>query len=73
MATSLCEGEARTKHVGLLELQQEKWDFKKIRLKSVRPFVIQDLELDKTDIGLKDSSSLLMFLNEQVRLTLEAK
>lgn len=66
VATSLCEGESRIKHVGILELKQEKWDFKKIRLKSVRPFVIQDVELEKTDIDPKDSSSLLMFLNDQV-------
>jgi double-strand break repair protein MRE11 len=70
VATSLCEGEAKTKHVGILELKPEKWDFKKIRLKSVRPFVIQDIELEKTDISPKDSSSLLMFLSNQVSLVI---
>ena len=68
VATSLCEGESKIKHVGILELEQEKWDFKKIRLKSVRPFVIQDFELEKTDLNPKDSSGLLIFLHNQVIL-----
>lgn len=68
VATSLCEGESKIKHVGILEIQNGKWDFRKIRLKSVRPFVIHDLELEGTELSPKDSSGLLIFLHDQVRI-----
>ena len=68
MATSLCEGEAKIKHVGILTLHGNNWDLEKVRLKSVRPFVIQDVELDKTELSSKDASGLILFLHDKVKI-----
>ncbi|KAI8897233.1 Mre11 DNA-binding presumed domain-containing protein [Globomyces pollinis-pini] len=49
VATSLCEGEAVEKKVGILSIKGDEFKLKKIRLKTVRPFemdsvVLQDVE-----------------------------
>ncbi|KAJ3367557.1 meiotic recombination [Allomyces arbusculus] len=45
IATSLSEGEAVEKHVAVLRIHQTSFELEKIRLTSVRPFVIRDLVL----------------------------
>ncbi|KNE66003.1 DNA repair protein (mre11) [Allomyces macrogynus ATCC 38327] len=45
IATSLNEGEAVEKHVAVLRIHQTSFELEKIRLTSVRPFVIRDLVL----------------------------
>ncbi|KAJ1648782.1 meiotic recombination [Dispira simplex] len=47
VATALCEGEAKPKHVAILEIHQRAFKLRKIRLKHVRPFVMQTLALDQ--------------------------
>ena len=48
VATSLAAGEAIPKHVGLLKIQGRAFNMEKIRLRTVRPFVFDDVVL--TDI-----------------------
>jgi double-strand break repair protein MRE11 len=43
VATSLCEGESVEKHVGILEITGKEFSLEKVRLKTVRPFVIDDV------------------------------
>ncbi|PWW71937.1 DNA repair exonuclease [Tuber magnatum] len=45
VATSLCEGEAVTKHVGILSVTGRGFELEKIRLKTVRPFVMKEIVL----------------------------
>ena len=45
VATSLSEGESKSKHVGVLYVRDRTFELKKIQLKTVRPFFMQDVEL----------------------------
>ncbi|KAJ3122120.1 Double-strand break repair protein mre11a [Nowakowskiella sp. JEL0407] len=45
IATSLTEGESVPKHVGLLTIHKKEFKMEKIRLGSVRPFIIEDVVL----------------------------
>ncbi|GAA5844842.1 hypothetical protein JCM11251_007344 [Rhodosporidiobolus azoricus] len=45
IATSLAKGEAIPKHVGLLRIQGKEFEFEPIRLRSVRPFVFEEVSL----------------------------
>lgn len=45
VATSLCEGEAVPKHCGILSITGTKFELEKIRLKTVRPFVMREIVL----------------------------
>lgn len=45
VATSLSEGESKTKHVGILTIDGKNFGLEKIRLKTVRPFIMRDIVL----------------------------
>lgn len=45
--TALTKGEAKQKHCMLLEIQEKRWRAKPIPLKSVRPFIFDELQLSK--------------------------
>ncbi|KAF3936317.1 hypothetical protein ABW19_dt0208842 [Dactylella cylindrospora] len=45
VATSLCEGEAVAKHIGILSITGKKFEIEPIRLKTVRPFKMQEVVL----------------------------
>lgn len=45
VATSLCAGESVTKHVGILSITGRDFSLEKIRLKTVRPFVMKEIVL----------------------------
>lgn len=47
VATSLSEGEAVTKHVGLLSVHKTDFKLKPIKLKTVRPFVFDNVHVSK--------------------------
>ncbi|KRT85421.1 Calcineurin-like phosphoesterase, partial [Oryctes borbonicus] len=49
VATSLSEGEATDKHVGLLKIRKNKFKMLPIRLRSVRPLVFDEIVLCKPD------------------------
>lgn len=54
VATSLSEGEALEKHVGLLEIHRTQFQITPIKLQTVRPFVFKSINLD----DLEDELSL---------------
>ncbi|GAA5957123.1 hypothetical protein JCM8115_003964 [Rhodotorula mucilaginosa] len=45
IATSLSKGESIPKHVGLIKIQGKEFEFEPIRLRSVRPFIFEDIAL----------------------------
>lgn len=45
IATSLAEGEAVPKHVGILSITGREYKMEPIRLKTVRPFAIREIKL----------------------------
>ena len=70
VATSLAAGEAIPKHVGLLKIQNKAFDLTKIRLKTVRPFVMDDLVLadveEIEDIKLETKVQVNKYLKKRV-------
>lgn len=53
VATSLSVGEATEKSVGILEIYKQHFKMNEIPLKTVRPFVFDDIVLHKTSLSLK--------------------
>lgn len=45
VATSLCPGEAREKHVGILSLNKRRFKLQKRKLETVRPMMLADFDL----------------------------
>ncbi|XP_033322314.2 double-strand break repair protein MRE11 isoform X2 [Megalopta genalis] len=70
VATSLCEGEARTKHIGLLSINGKSFKMKKLQLRTVRPFVFDNLILDhktiQNDNNLLLSDSVYNFVDDYI-------
>lgn len=72
VATSLCEGEARTKCVGILEIsystEDEEMRFRvvPVRLKTVRPFKMLDIVLATSNIRPDDQNAISGFLSDRV-------
>ncbi|KAL6445377.1 hypothetical protein ACFW04_002289 [Cataglyphis niger] len=58
VATSLCEGESKPKHVGLLKVNKSNFKMKSLRLKSVRPYIFDNMILSNHDIKAQDCISL---------------
>ncbi|EDW29142.1 GL19555 [Drosophila persimilis] len=74
--TSLSEGEAKKKHVGLLEIYKTKFKLKELPLQSVRPFVYDSIVLpDKAEeLGLNEgdaSTKVYKFAQERVESMIE--
>ncbi|RKO84774.1 Mre11 DNA-binding presumed domain-containing protein, partial [Blyttiomyces helicus] len=68
VATSLCEGEAVEKHVGILEIKGTDFQLEKIRLKTVRPFIMDEVVLkDETDLRPTDTAMVDAFLKDKVQ------
>lgn len=68
VATSLIEGEAKPKHVLLLEIKGSQYRPTKIPLKSVRPFEYAEVVLkDEADIDPNDQASVLEHLDKVVK------
>ena len=53
VATSLCEGEAIDKHIGLLEIEGENFRVLPIKLKTVRPFIFDTINLSTITEDIK--------------------
>ncbi|KAH8249174.1 hypothetical protein KR032_006977 [Drosophila birchii] len=69
--TSLSEGEAKKKHVGLLEIYKNKFNLKELPLQTVRPFVYESIVLpDRAEeLGLNEgdaSAKVFRFAKERV-------
>ncbi|KAL7746139.1 meiotic recombination [Sorochytrium milnesiophthora] len=56
VATSLSEGESREKHVALLSIHDTSFELEKVRLRSVRPFIMDELVLS-ADTGLRPTET----------------
>lgn len=66
VATSLCEGESKPKHVGLLKINKNNFKMKPLRLKSVRPYIFDNMILSDHDIKAQDCISLADSISQYV-------
>ena len=67
VATSLCDGEAKRKAVGILEIYKETIRFTVRHLKSVRPFVMREVQLaDQAGVDLRKLETIEAFLKQEV-------
>lgn len=68
VATSLCEGESRDKYVGILEVTGHQFSINEIRLKTVRPFIMQEVELKLVeDLDPTDQTAVSSFLQQKIK------
>ncbi|XP_046736595.1 double-strand break repair protein MRE11 isoform X2 [Diprion similis] len=59
VATSLCQGEAVPKHAGILKVYKTGFKLQKLKLKTVRPFVFDTLNVDdNNDIKIQSSEKI---------------
>ncbi|KAG8299014.1 Double-strand break repair protein mre11a [Homalodisca vitripennis] len=69
VATSLCEGEAVEKFVTILNIHKKEFNVEKIKLKTVRPFVMDSLNLSNCTLNRTDgllSDEVQLYLTERV-------
>ncbi|KAG5437050.1 hypothetical protein PCK2_001031, partial [Pneumocystis canis] len=74
VATSFCPGEVVSKHIAILSIIEKSFTMEKIRLKSVRPFIMKDISLcDNTAIkpNTNNKSMVTTFLIEKVQEAIE--
>ncbi|CAE6346173.1 unnamed protein product [Rhizoctonia solani] len=75
VATSLADGEAIPKHVALLEIQHNTFQLTPVPLRTVRPFVLDDVNLSEaaeTDgIDITNQVSVMKFLRERVNALID--
>ncbi|KAK4052670.1 meiotic recombination [Microbotryomycetes sp. JL201] len=64
IATSLARGESIPKHVSLIKIQGKEFEFEPIRLRTVRPFIFEEISL--SDIVARDDS---IDLSSKVKVT----
>ncbi|KAG0335703.1 Double-strand break repair protein mre11a [Podila horticola] len=67
VATSLCEGESKTKHVAILKICRNKFSIEKIRLTSVRPFIMGDVTLADHDLDPTKPNKVNSFISKRIR------
>ncbi|KAL1760800.1 Metallo-dependent phosphatase-like protein [Schizophyllum commune] len=70
VATSLSEGETIPKHVAIVSIQGKEFKFDPIRLRTVRPFVTEEVVLseiaDEEDLDLTDQAQIHKYLKSRV-------
>jgi double-strand break repair protein MRE11 len=67
VATSLCEGEAKAKHVAILTINGQDFEFEKVRLKTIRPFIIDSIILGAVpNLNPSDSKAVKNYLHTKV-------
>ena len=67
VATSLSEGEAKRKHIALIEIQGTEYQFTPIPLQKVRPFIIRDICLKETSLlPGNDQKALNSYLTKEL-------
>ncbi|KAF9107025.1 Double-strand break repair protein mre11a [Mortierella sp. AM989] len=67
VATSLSEGESKEKHVAILKICKGKFDIQKVRLQSVRPFVMSDVTLSEHGLDPTNEQKINSFISRKVR------
>ncbi|EFN86093.1 Double-strand break repair protein MRE11 [Harpegnathos saltator] len=76
IATSLCEGESKPKHVGLLKVNKKEFKMKSIKLNSIRPFVFDNMILrDHHDIkvGISLAESISQYVDQYIENNIMCK
>lgn len=68
VATSLSEGESREKHVAILKICKGKFNIQKIRLQSVRPFVMADVTLSEHGLDPTNEQKVSSFISRKVSI-----
>ncbi|KAI8094765.1 Metallo-dependent phosphatase-like protein [Thamnidium elegans] len=72
VATSLCQGEAAPKHVGILTIEGGNYDLEKIRLKTIRPLQFTTVILSRIEsIEPSDKNSIRVYLEGVVESLIE--
>ncbi|EGO01009.1 hypothetical protein SERLA73DRAFT_167194 [Serpula lacrymans var. lacrymans S7.3] len=75
VATSLADGEAIEKHVALLQIQGKEFQLTPIPLRTVRPFVLEDIHLgevsDEEGLDLGDQMAISKFLKSRVNALID--
>jgi double-strand break repair protein MRE11 len=66
VATSLSEGESKKKHIGLLEIYEDQFRLQAIELKTVRPFVMEEVVLKEAELDPGEPQLVMEFLAEKV-------
>ncbi|KAF8294829.1 DNA repair exonuclease [Clavulina sp. PMI_390] len=70
VATSLTEGESIQKYVALLRIQGTQYELEPIPLRTVRPFIVEDLELaseaEDEGVDLTDSQAVMKFIRSKI-------
>lgn len=62
----MCEGESKPKHVGLLKINKSNFKMKSLKLKSVRPYIFENMILSDHDIKTHDCISLADSVSQYV-------
>ena len=74
VATSLSEGESKTKHVGILSIRGRSFEMRKLKLQTVRPFIMDDVVLAQVrelDGKMLDGKAVETYLTHHVEDLLE--
>ena len=72
VATSLCDGEVKKKHVGILEIRNEQWRMRPIPLETVRPFIMEDCSLKEAEgYDITNEEEVIEFLSAKVEKMIE--
>ncbi|EMG47280.1 MRE11 Double-strand break repair protein MRE11 [Candida maltosa Xu316] len=73
VATQLSEGESAPKHVYVMNIKGKDYSLESIELKTVRPFVLREIELSKTDLipGAASKADVIAFLTEEAEKAIE--
>ena len=71
VATSLCGGERELKHIALLQICKKKYNLKKIRLQTVRPFIFEDIYLQEHELptNIPRKKAVLDFVSNYIEHT----
>eukprot|EP00039_Didymoeca_costata_P004820 m.76395 g.76395 ORF g.76395 m.76395 type:complete len:633 (+) comp12554_c0_seq1:227-2125(+) len=67
IATSLSEGEAEPKHIGILKIYKETFLMEKLPLRTVRPFYIDEVCLEDEDLDPTKPQTVETFLKQKVQ------
>ncbi|KAF9078545.1 Mre11 DNA-binding presumed domain-containing protein [Rhodocollybia butyracea] len=75
VATSLADGEALPKHVALLSIHNKEYKMEPIPLRTVRPFVLEEVVLseiaEEEDLDLSDQIEISKFLKAKVNALID--
>lgn len=64
----MCEGESKPKHVGLLKVNKKDFKVRSLKLKSVRPYVFDNMILCDHDIkvGVSLAESICHYVDQYI-------